>query len=358
VTAKPAHPLRELARTARDVPGVYRMVAADGEVLYVGKAKRLRTRLLSYFRAKRGDKQHRIAGAAASLEWDYEPSEFAALLRELATIKRLRPRMNWQHRRDGRFSFLKLVPGAAPRLLVATRVTEDAAVYYGPFRGGRRIQEAVRELNDLLGLRDCPTGTVIRFGDQPDLFAFEHAPRCHRWELRLCLGPCAGRCGASEYRERVASARAFLEGRADEPLRRLAERMNGAAERWDFEYAALLRERLHRLEHLRDEFERLRDALETLTFTYHVSGVDGDDRVYVIRSGTVRACVPAPATAAERRRLGRLAAEHFERPEGGGPIQPHRVDEILLVRRWFRTRPAELERTRAPTPATGLPRSA
>jgi excinuclease ABC subunit C len=353
------HPLRELARGARDTPGVYRMVAADGEVLYVGKSKRLRTRLLSYFRARRGDKQHRIAEAAHELAWDYQPSEFAALLGELALIKRLRPRMNVQHKRDGRYSFLKMVAGRAPRLFVAASVSDDAAAYYGPFRGGRQVQESVRELNDLLGLRDCPLGTPVHFSDQPDLFSFEHAPRCHRWELRLCLGPCAGRCSEAEYGARVELARAFLEGRADEPLRWLAERMNGAAERWEFEHAALLRERLRRLEHLRDEFQKLREALDTLTFVYHVPGVDGDDRVYLVRRGTVRACVRAPRTAAERRRLARLADEHFGLPEQGGAlVQRHQVDEILLLSRWFRARPAELERTTAPERLEALPLTA
>jgi excinuclease ABC subunit C len=359
VKAASPHPLRELARGARDVPGVYRMLGADGEVLYVGKSKRLRTRLLSYFRARRGDKQHRIAEAAARLEWDYEPSEFAALLRELSQIKRFRPRLNVQHKRDGRWSFLKLVSGRAPRLFVTPAVSDDHAAYFGPFRGGRRIQEAVRELNDLLGLRDCPLATPIRFGGQPDLFAFEHAPRCHRWELRLCLGPCAGRCTEAEYAARVALARAFLDGEADEPMRWLRERMDAAAEQWAFEYAALLRERMRRLEHLREEFARLREALDTLTFVYRVPGVDGDDRLYLVRRGTVRATLPPPRTAAERRRLARLAEEHFGRPEHAGAlVQRHQVDEILLLARWFRGRPEEMERTSPPERVEALPPAA
>jgi excinuclease ABC subunit C len=340
------HPLRETARGARDVPGIYRMLGPDGEVLYVGKSKRLRTRLLSYFRARRGDKQHRIAEAAHDLVWEYAPSEFAALLAELEQIKRFRPRMNVQYRRDGRWSFLKLAPGPAPRLLVTGAVADDAASYFGPFRGGRRIQEAVRELNDLLGLRDCPLPTPIRFADQPDLFAFEAAPRCHRWELRLCLGPCAGRCGEAEYAARVTLARAFLDGHADEPLGWLAERMRGAAERWEFEYAALLRERLQRLEHLREEFSKLREALDTLTFLYTVPGEDGEDRVYLVRRGTVRAVVPRPRSRRERAGLADLCARHYGRPEAGGAlVQRHQVDEILLLARWFRARPDERART-------------
>ncbi|HEX8904032.1 MAG TPA: GIY-YIG nuclease family protein [Longimicrobiaceae bacterium] len=357
-TTRP-HPLRDAVGDARNRPGCYRMLDANGAVLYVGKSKSLRSRLLSYFRAKRGEKGHRILNEARGLEWEYQPSEFAALLRELELIKRFRPTLNVQHKRDGRWSFLKLAPGPAPRLFVVHSVSDDVASYYGPFRGGKRVVEAVRELNDALGLRDCPNNTPIRFADQSDLFSYEHTPRCHRHELRLCLGACCGGCSQSEYRARVDTARAFLNGDADEPLRRLNERMQAAAERWQYEVAASLRNRLQRLERLRDEFQELREALDSLTFLYHVAGAEGDDRVYLVRRGTVRAVVPKPRSAAERRRLGRLCEEHFGVPEPKGAlVARHQVDEILLVARWFRLNPEEMERTRPPARVEALPLSA
>jgi excinuclease ABC subunit C len=335
------------------------MVAADGEVLYIGKSKQVRTRLLSYFRAKEGEKPLRILRQAQTLDWEYEPSEFAALLRELKLIKQLRPRFNVQHKRDGSYSFLKLTGGAAPKLLVVRQVSDDAATYFGPFRGGRRIEEAVRELNDVLGLRDCAGPTPIHFSDQRELFSIDRAPRCHRFELQRCIGPCAGGCTQGEYLRRIELARAFLEGNADEPLRWLSERMVRAAERWDFEYAASIRNRLQRLEALREEFARLRDALETLTFLYNVPGSEGEDRVYLIRRGTVRASVPAPQTAAARRELARLAEEHFRVPETASAlVSKHQVDEILLLSHWFRVHPAEMERTIPPGRSDGLSRSA
>lgn len=351
--------LREQIREARNLPGTYRMLAEDGEILYVGKSKQLRTRLLSYLRAKEGEKAHRIIQDARTITWEYDPSEFAALLRELELIKRFRPRFNVQHKRDGRYSFLKLTGGAAPKLFVVSVVSDDAATYYGPFRGGRRIAEAVRELNDLLGLRDCPVSTPMHFADQADLFAFDPAPRCHRYELKRCAGPCAALCTQEDYRRRVELARAFLSGDADEPLRWLNERMIAAAERWEFEYAAAVRDRMRRLEALRDEFGRLREALENLSFLYPVVGQEGEDRVYLVRRGTVRAVVPAPRTAGDRRKLARLAEEHFGRPEAGGAlVAKHQVDEILLVARWFRAHPEEMARTVPPGREVGLPLSA
>lgn len=352
--------LREQVRAAaRNRPGVYRMLAEDGEVLYVGKSKQVRTRLLSYFRAKDAEKATRILRDARSLEWDYEPSEFAALLRELALIKRLRPRFNVQHKRDGLYSFLKLSGGLAPKLLVVRQVSDDTATYFGPFRGGRRIVEAVRELNDVLALRDCALGTPIFYADQRELFQLSRTPRCYRFELKRCLGPCAGQCTQDEYAHRVQLARSFLEGNANEPLEWLAARMTGAAERWDFEYAAILRDRTARLNALRDEFSLLREALEGLSFLYPVPGADGDDRIYVVRRGTVRAVIPTPRTAAERRRLAKLAQEVFSAPEQSGTmVARHQVDEILLVARWFRAKPAELERTIPPDRHAAVPLTA
>ena len=325
------------------------MISADGEVLYVGKSKQVRTRLLSYFRAREGEKALRIVQDAHALDWEYEPSEFAALLRELQLIKQHRPRYNVRHKRDGVYSFLKLTGGAAPKLAVVRQVADDAATYFGPFRGGRRIVEAVRELNDVLGLRDCAGPTPIFFADQQDLFAVDRAPRCHRYELQRCMAPCAGRCSRDEYLRRVRMARAFLDGDADEPLRWLTERMVRAAERWEFEHAAAVRERARRLELLREEFARLREALESLTFVYRVPGAGGEDRIYLVRRGTVRASFPAPRTAAQRRELARLTEEHYRQPEATGAlVTRHQVDEILLLSQWFRTHPKEMRRTVSP----------
>jgi excinuclease ABC subunit C len=339
----------EVRAGARNLPGTYRMLGEGGEILYVGKSKHVRARLLSYFRAREGEKSRRIIGEAHALKWSYAPSEFAALLHELELIKRHRPRFNVQHKRDGKYSFLKLASGAAPRLIVVGRVRDDEASYFGPFRGGRRIQEAVRELNDALGLRDCAVSTPMRFADQPDLFGLERTPLCHRAALSLCAGPCAGMCSRADYLRRVSLARAFLDGDADEPVRWLEARMHDASERWNFEFAARLRDRLRRLEMLRAEFGRLREALDCLSFVYTVPGHEGRATVYLIRRGRVRASMPSPRGVRQRRRLAELISEHYTRPEPDTAlVARHEVDEILLIARWFRLRPDELARTAEP----------
>jgi excinuclease ABC subunit C len=350
---------------AENRPGVYRMLAADGEVLYVGKSKSVRTRLLSYFRcAYPEEKGARIIREAAHLEWEYAPSEFAALLLELRQIKRWRPRFNVQMKRDAHhWAFIKIARGAAPKLLVVRGgASEEGGVWYGPFQGARRVGEAVRELNDALGLRDCALATPMRFADQRELFTEElvqiapRGPRCIRHEIRKCLGPCVAGCTHDEYRDRVVLARAFLDGADEAPLDRLRADMLHAAESLQFERAASLRDKLRRLEGLQEQFARLRFAVEELSFLYTVPGHAGDDRVYLVRRGRVRAEMRAPRRAREHARLRELAREVFAPPERRSAAVPtHEVEELLLLSSWFRRFPGELSHTRAPELDVPLP---
>ena len=332
-------------------PGVYRMIAGDGEIVYVGKSKQIRSRLLSYFRAAYPeDKGGRILREASRIEWDYEPSEFAALLRELRLIKQYRPRFNVAMKRDARhYSFIKVTKGPAPKLHVVRGPSgADATVYYGPFIGARRVEDAVRELSDLLGLRDCRSDQPIAFADQRELFdALLRTPGCIRHEIRKCLGPCVAACTVADYERQVALARAFLDGTDSGPIETLRRQMEEASEALQFERAAVFRDKLSRLEELREQFKRLRFAVETLSFVYDVPGHNGDDRTYLIRRGVVQAELGTPRTRQERSALRRLVDDIFGTSEPvRGRIPMHEIDELLLVSSWFRKYPQEMERAR------------
>lgn len=338
---------------AADRPGVYRMLASGGEVLYVGKSKHIRARLLSYFQcAYPEDKGARMLREASAIDWEYVPSEFAALLCELRLIKRFRPRFNVALKRDAHnYAFIKVTRGPAPKLtVVRSPGADDGGTYYGPFLGAQRLTEALRELSDALALRDCANDTPVFFSDQPDLFVMPaRTPGCIRLEIRRCLGPCVGACTEREYASRVALARAFLNGSNDGPIASLTAQMQDASTRLDFERAAALRDKLHRLEVLREQFARLRFAVETLSFVYPVQGVDGEDRVYLIRRGCVRAESAAPRSVDEHRQLRQLVADTFNGGEpAGAAVAAHDVDELMLVSSWFRQHPQELERALAP----------
>ncbi len=337
---------------AADRPGIYRMLSSTGEVVYVGKSKQVRTRLLSYFRCSYPEeKGARILREAETIDWEYTPSEFAALLQELKLIKKYRPRLNYAMKRDAtHYAFIKITRGNAPKLTVVRGPSgEDASVYYGPFVGAQRIEEALRELSDVLMLRDCRSDMKMYFSDQQELFQVAtRTPGCIRYEIAKCLGPCVGGCSVSQYDERVALARAFLDGASDGPMESLKSQMEQASEQLQFERAASLRNKLQRLEVLREQFARLRFAVEELSFVYNVRGYEGDDRVYVVKRGVVRAELPKPRSTWQREKLKRLARDIF----GSAPEKPalavptHEIDELLLLSSWFRKFPKEMNRTK------------
>lgn len=347
---------------ARDRPGTYRLVGEDGEVLYVGKSKTVRTRLLTHFRADYPrDKSARMIAEATSVEWEYEPSEFAACLSELRLIKRWRPRYNVMMKRDARhYAFIRLTAGPAPKLhVVRSSHGNDAGTFYGPFHGALQLANALRELNDALGLRDCSLDTRMHFADQTEMpVAAPRTPGCIRHEIGRCLGPCVAATTAAMYDERIRLAREFLAGRHDAPIVALRAAMEASSERLEFERAAALRDKVGRLESLQEQFARLRFAVETLSFVYTVPGDAGDSRVYVIRRGRVRYEGPAPQTPQERASLdARVVAVFAPVARETGAVPAHEIDELLLLASWFRKFPAELERTGVPSGAS-LTRSA
>lgn len=357
--------LREVVReSAEDRPGVYRMLGDGGEVVYVGKSKRLRTRLLSYFRAEYPkDKGARIVREAVRIEWHYVPSEFAALLEELRLIKRLRPRFNVAMKRDARhYVFVRVTGGVAPRLTVVrgSGAGERGGVFYGPFVGAERVGDALRELGDALGLRDCTFDRRMRFSDQPELLLLPpRTPGCIRHEIGTCLGPCVAAVRADVYDDRVRQARAFLEGRDDDPMERLRQAMRVASDAMAYERAAILRDKLQRVEALHEQFARLRFAVESLTFAYIVPGYQGEDRFYLVRRGVVRAELPSPRTPEQWETLRSECARIFGMADAGSPrpvstVPAHEVDELLLVSSWFSVRPEELQATVSADAIDGL----
>ncbi|QSQ23354.1 UvrB/UvrC motif-containing protein [Pyxidicoccus parkwayensis] len=339
--------LAHVREHAENRPGVYRMFGPSGELLYVGKSVRVRTRLLSYFRADEREKAAEIISHAHKVEWEYTASEFAALLHEFRLIKAQRPLYNVEHKRDRGHCFIHLTREAVPRLRVVARANGESGDYFGPFHGRDSLTEVVRAVSDLLELRDCPADTPMRLADQFQLFPVEQEPLCMRGQLSRCLAPCAGRCTHAEYHARVVQARAFLEGTSDTPLTLLRERMALAARRLQFEYAAELRDRAERLELMRGWIVELGRTLKQLSFVYTVPGHGGEDRTYVVRRGSVRDELPAPGSSEEHAALEARAREIFERPEPETlGLRAHEAQEVMLIARWFRLHPEELERTR------------
>ena len=331
------------AQIPRRQPGVYGMLNVRGELIYVGKAKCLRTRLLSYFRAKsRGAKAGRIVKQTRGLVWEAATSEFAALLRELELIQRWRPRFNVHgqpHRRRRVYVCIGRPP--APYVYLSAKMPASGSLCYGPVPAGETAREAVRRINDAFRLRDCPQAQEMVFADQRELFPLDLAAGCIRHEINACLGPCAAAVTRRGYMVRVRAARAFLEGADLSLLSDLQREMQAASDALAFERAAALRDRHYSLAWLHRFLDRLRQARERAPWVYPVRGVDGSETWYLIRGGHVVEARPAPKDSAERMAVAARLRSLGCAAKAASPVAPDEVDGVLLVVAWFYRHPKE-----------------
>ncbi len=347
IGAKRPGRLRALMR--RDcprLPGIYGMVDASGELIYVGKAKNLRARLLSYFRPKSRDpKAGRILKNTRTLAWEVAPSEFAALLRELELIQRWQPRFNVQGQPSRRRRVYVCVGRRpAPTVFLAKQPPRTAFAHFGPVPAGLQTREAVRRVNDWFRLRDCPQAQEMTFANQPELFALPLAPGCIRHDIGNCLGPCAAACSRDDYANNVQAVLSFLRGEDASPLGTIEREMTAASASLAFERTAALRDKLDTMRWLCEHLRRMREASRH-SFVYPVRGHDQSELWYLIHGGRMCAVVPVPQDDASRREAARLFQGVYGR-EGatGGVPGLGEIDGVLLVASWFRRRAEERQR--------------
>jgi excinuclease ABC subunit C len=335
-------------------PGVYGMVDGHGELIYLGKAKSLRARLLGYFRRKgRCPKAGRIIRQSASLVWQVQPHEFSALLRELELIRRWRPRFNVQGQPlRRRHTHLCLGRSPAPYVFLMQRPPANVLASFGPIPGGEHAAEAVRRLNDYFGLRDCPQSQELAFADQADLFSADRSAGCIRYELGTCLGPCLGACSRGAYATRVRAARSFLTGTDASLLKKLEQEMEAAAAAEAFERAAVLRDKLTALRWLHDRLERLRRARLGGSYIYPVACQDGTPLWYLVHGGRIVTSLLAPSCQESRRIVRERIKEVYGGGSPAGLLEPYEhFDGLLLVAAWFRRYPQERKRVLSPQEA-------
>jgi excinuclease ABC subunit C len=337
--------------------GVYGMVDGHEELIYVGKAKNLRTRLLSYFRSRsRPPKAGKVVAQARRILWEVWPAEFASFLRELELIRRWRPRLNVQGQPlRRRQTFICLGRNPVPHAFLAAEPPRTAVTFFGPVPAGWNAQEAVRRLNDWFGLRDCPQAVEMVFPDQGELFPHPREPGCMRFELGTCLGPCTGTCSRQAYHAQFRAARDFLSGASRGPLPILASQMAEAAQTEHFERAAALRDQLAPLQWLADRLERVRYARERLSFVYPVAAPDGTQNWYLIHGGRALSAIPAPSNPAQKDDARRAIEAIFGPKQLSGVRDAYEhADGMMVVLAWFRKHPGELKRTLSPQQALAM----
>jgi excinuclease ABC subunit C len=222
-------------------PGVYRMWAADGSLLYVGKAKSLRDRVGSYFLPSNlQPKVQTLVAQIASMEVTVTRSETEALLLEHNLIKALHPKYNVLLRDDKSFPYLWLSSEHEFARLSVYRGTRNLpGRFFGPYPNAGAVNESLHYLQKVFRLRNC----------QDSYFAHRSRP-CLQYQIERCSAPCVGFISATDYARDVNAAVRVLEGRNDEVVRDLAERMSAAADALEYEKAAALRDQIAAIQQL------------------------------------------------------------------------------------------------------------
>ncbi|MEX2541774.1 MAG: excinuclease ABC subunit UvrC [Trueperaceae bacterium] len=220
-------------------PGCYLFKDDAGEVIYVGKALSIRSRVSSYFGVSTDRKARLVAEGAARVDFIVTKSEVEALILEANLIKRYKPHYNVLLKDDKSYPFLKLTDEPYPMLLFTRRVVKDGGTYFGPYPN----PGVVRRVQDLIG-------SIFPLRQNSGVPMKTRRKACLRFHMGRCLAPCIGETDEEEYGKVVEQVRAFLEGRVEDTASMLEQEMQGAAARRDFELARVYRDRLQALRRL------------------------------------------------------------------------------------------------------------
>ena len=260
-----------------NTPGVYRMIDAAGEPLYVGKARNLKKRVQSYTRpASQNNRIARMIRATASMEFVQTATEAEALLLEANLIKRLRPRFNVLLRDDKSFPYILIAEDhAAPQILKHRGARKRKGTYFGPFASAGAVNRTINALQKAFLLRSCS-----------DALYDSRSRPCLLYQIKRCAAPCTGEIDIAAYRELVREARLFLSGKSRAIRAELVEGMERAAERLDFEQAAILRDRIAALSHIQAHQDiNARTIVEADVFAIHQQAGHNSIQVFFFRSG-------------------------------------------------------------------------
>jgi excinuclease ABC subunit C len=228
-----------------DGPGVYLWKGRDGTTLYVGKAKRLRSRVRSYFANDQLDnaKTRHLVGLIADVETIVVPTEAHALILEANLIKEYHPRFNIALRDDKSYPYIKVtVQEPFPRVFVTRRLEDDGASYFGPYTDVGAMRRSLNVVKRIFTVRSCNYDMPAQMPERP----------CLDYYIKRCKAPCILAQSQHEYRSMIDEVVLFLSGRPDEVVRRVKERMDLASEQLDFERAGELRDVLVHLEQMEE----------------------------------------------------------------------------------------------------------
>ena len=333
--ASGAKVIQALVKRLPNQPGVYRMLSAAGDVLYVGKARSLKKRVTAYAQGRfHTDRIGRMVAETAGMEFVVTRTETEALLLEANLIKRFRPRFNVLMRDDKSFPYILLTGDhPAPGIFKHRGARSRKGDYFGPFASAGAVGRTINSLQRAFLLRTC-TDSVFESRTRP----------CLLFQIKRCAGPCTGEVSEAEYAELVSEARDFLSGRSSSIKAQIAGAMQEASQALDFERAAVYRDRLAALSHVQSHQGINPQSVEEAdVFAIHQEGGQTCVEVFFFRTGQNwgnRAYFPKADSALEASEvLGAFLAQFYDdKPCPRMILLSHPVEEQSLLAEALSTR--------------------
>ncbi|MBX5445936.1 excinuclease ABC subunit UvrC [Sphaerobacter sp.] len=330
--------LQERLAALAPAPGVYLMKNARGEVIYVGKAASLRSRVRSYFGSRRGmdGKTRELVEHIADFEVIRTDTPTEALILENELIKRYQPKYNVMLRDDKTYPYIRITNEPFPRVISTRRLVNDGSRYFGPYTSASSVHRTLDLLKRLFPYRPC------------DIEITGNAPRpCLYYHIGRCVGPCIGAVDQAQYAQVIDKVVLFLEGRAEELLPSMEAEMEAAAEALDFERAARIRDDIRAIKHVLEQQKIVSGTARNFDVLAVAQGPGGDAAVQVatIRNGKMLGSEyfmlrGARIDDSPSQLLSSFVTQFYQDAAMVPPelVLQHPLEDEALVREWLRER--------------------
>lgn len=263
-------------------PGIYMWLDLHGKIIYIGKAKNLRARVISYFRED-GDGRLQLTwlmSHAAALDYIVTDSEIEALVTEANLVRAKKPRYNVRLKDDKRYPYIKITNEVVPRIYLTRTISDDGSRYLGPYTDVKAVRRTLKLVHSIFPLRYCRNVLPLKRKNRA----------CLNYQIKKCSGPCMGYISMEEYKNYVEDAFRFITGRSDDLIRNLKRRMKEASDALNFEHASRLRDLIFALQKVSERRKAFSTSLMTGDWdvvNYHILDNDACVVIMEIRDGNI-----------------------------------------------------------------------
>lgn len=328
--------LQRILDTLPVKPGCYLMKNKAGEIIYVGKANNLRSRVRSYFHRSAEDnrKTHQLVGNIADIEWIVVDSELEALILEMNLIKKHRPRYNVRLKDDKRYPYIKVHwADPFPRVTITRRMMKDGARYFGPYTSSWAVHQTLDVLRHIFPYLTC----------NREITGQDRRP-CLYYDIKLCCAPCIGVVDQKEYRQTIDDLSRFLEGRTEAVIERIKKEMALASEELRFEKAAALRDQIEAISKVVERQKVIStDQMDSDVIAMARSENEACVQIFFIRDGKLIGREYFILEGTEDEADGNVMSQFLKQFYGEAAsvppqvLLPSEVEEAKIIQQWLHT---------------------